>query len=194
MKRLLSFFFYAAIVSFPIWLIGFVVFVFYVLSFQQPHLNDTQAIVAWTGGEYRIQTAFKLLEQKPNTRLLISGMNKSVSPTLFLSDIPSEQHAKIDLGYQATTTEGNAIETAEWVYKNNIHSVTLVTSFYHMPRSLLEFKHALPRTDVYPYAIWPKDFQESVKWIHTRSAFQLFIEYHKYLFVKLRYMKEEFLK
>lgn len=194
MKRLISFLFYVLIVSFPIWLIGFLVFVFYVLSFQQPHLNATQAIVAWTGGEYRIQTAFKLLEQNPDARLLISGMNKSVSPASFLSDIPQEQHGKIDLGYQATTTEGNAIETADWVYKNKITSVTLVTSFYHMPRSLLEFKHALPQTTVYPYAIWPKDFQESVKWIHTRSAFQLLIEYHKYVFVKARYIKEEILR
>lgn len=190
MKHLLSFLFYVCIVILPLWLIGFGLFILYVFSFQFSSSPQTDAIVAWTGGEYRIQTAIKLLEEKNVQKLLISGVNKKVDSSLFLGDISDETRQKIDLGYQATTTQENAIETADWVYKNNFKSVILVTSFYHIPRSLLEIKHALPNTTIYPYAIWPKDFTESVSWIHTRSAFHLFVEYHKFLIVKFHYLLE----
>lgn len=190
MKRLSSFLFYFSIVIIPLWLIGFGLFILYVFSFQFSEPPAVQGIVAWTGGEYRIQTALKLLEQDPETRLLISGVNKNVAPISFLGNINPETRQRIDLGYQATTTQENAHETATWVYQNHFKSVMLVTSFYHIPRSLLEFKHALPTTTVYPYPIWPKDFTESVSWIHTRSAFHLFVEYHKFLIVKLLYFLE----
>ena len=194
MKNVFYFIFYVIIILFPLWLIGFGLFALYVFSFHFSDLPKADAIVAWTGGEYRIQSAVQLLKQGQSDKLLISGINKSVSPDSFLGDVTPEIRQKIDLGYQATTTEGNAAETSDWVYKNSVGSVILVTSFYHMPRSLLEFRHALPSTAVYPYAIWPKDFAESVAWIHTRSAFHLVIEYHKFLVVKMHYMVEDILR
>ena len=187
-KQLITFIFYPLMVILPIWLIGFGIFVLYVFSFQLAHDTKADAIVAWTGGESRIRTGIHLLEKGLADRLLISGVNKNIKPHLFLGDTKPETLAKIDLGYQATTTEGNAIETADWVYKNQLHSVILVTSFYHMPRSLLEFRHALPTIQVYPNPIWPQDFMESTAWMHTRAAFHLFVEYHKFLCVKLRYL------
>lgn len=190
MKQLLALVFYPIVIAFPLWLIGFVVFVLYVFSFHLSHTPQADAIVAWTGGDYRINTALTLLKEEHADRLLISGVNKTVKPVLFLGDIPPELRAKIDLGYQATTTQGNALETADWVYQNKINSLILVTSFYHMPRSLLELEHALPKITVYPNPIWPKDFTESVAWMHTRSAFHLFVEYHKFLCVKLQYLLE----
>lgn len=190
MKHIFSCIFYFFITLIPLWLIGFGVFVLYVFSFRFSTLPPTDGIATWTGGEYRIHTALQLLEQNQAKRLLISGVNKSVSPGEVLGSVSPEMLEKIDLGYQATTTEENALETAEWVYKNRLKSVALVTSFYHMPRSLLEFKHVLPTTTVYPHPIWPKDFTESVSWIHTRSAFHLLVEYHKFLVVKLRYFWE----
>jgi len=191
MKQLVSFLFYTLFIAFPLWLIGFVLFILYVFSFQHTNTPSAQAIVAWTGGEYRVQTALNLLEQNKAQQLLISGINKSVSATSVLGNVPQELKSRIYLGYQATTTQENASETADWVYKNGFNTLILVTSFYHMPRSLLEFKHVLPHTTVYPYAIWPKDFTESVEWIHTRSAFHLLVEYHKFLFVKTSYLWEE---
>ena len=43
-------------------------------------------------------------------------------------------------------TNGNAIEAKQWIEQNGIKTITLVTANYHMPRSLLEFKKALPNT------------------------------------------------
>ena len=193
-KQLFSFIFYPIMIAFPIWLIGFGVFVLYVFSFHLAQDPQADAIVAWTGGESRISTGIDLLEKGLAKRLLISGVNKTAKPHLFLGDISPETREKIDLGYQATTTEGNAAETADWVYHHRFNSIILVTSFYHMPRSLLEFRHALPTTEVYPNPIWPKDFTESTAWMHTRAAFHLFVEYHKFLCVKLYYLLKGFSK
>jgi len=192
MKQLLTFIFYPFAVALPLWLIGFGLFVLYVFSFQFSQSTQADAIVAWTGGEYRIQTAITLLEQGLADKLLISGVNKIVKPESFLSNLSPQTRSKIALGYQAATTEENALETADWVYQNKIKSVVLVTSFYHMPRSLLEFQHALPNVVVYPNPIWPKDFAESTAWIHTRAAFHLLVEYHKFLCIKLQYLLKGF--
>lgn len=192
-KELLTFIFYPLFVALPLWLIGFGIFVLYVFSFRFDPTTHADAIVAWTGGEYRIHTAVSLLEQGMSDKLLISGVNKVVKPDSFFKEMTPEMRSKIHLGYQATTTEENAMETADWVYKNKAKSVILVTSFYHMPRSLAELRYALPTIVVYPNPIWPKDFAESTAWIHTRSAFHLFVEYHKFLYVKLRYLLKGFL-
>ena len=190
MKQLFSFCCYTLALIIPLWLIGFVVFVLYVFSFHFTEIHPSEAIVAWTGGEYRIQTAINLLEQHQAEKLLISGVNKAVTPNKVLKELPTETRVKIDLGYQATTTKENAIETRDWIKKHKISSILLVTSFYHMPRSLIELKHVIPNIDVVPVAIWPKYFTESVAWLHTRSAFHLLNEYHKFLIVKLQYFLE----
>ncbi len=193
-KQLFCFLFYPLIIILPLWLIGFVVFILYVFSFHFVQDTKADSIVAWTGGNYRINTAISLLQQGQADKLLISGVNKSVKSDSFLKDLSPEIRAKIDLGYQATTTEENATETADWVYKNKVHSIILVTSFYHIPRSLLEIKYALPKATIYPYPIWPKDFTESTSWMHTRAAFHLFVEYHKFLCVKAYYLLKGLLK
>ncbi len=187
-KRLLSFSFYPLAIALPLWLIGFGVFLLYVFSFQLEQPASADAIVVWTGGESRIQQGLELLQQQKAPRLFISGVNKSVQPQMFLGDISDEMRAKINLGYLATTTEQNADETADWIYKNGIKSVLLVTSFYHMPRSLVEFRHALPATAVSTHAVWPKDIAESVDWVHTRAAFHLLVEYNKFLIIKTLYL------
>ncbi len=194
MKYFFSTLFYTFVLLIPLWLIGFGIFVLYVFSFQLSEQNSADAIVAWTGGEYRIQTAINLLEQHKADKLLISGVNKTVNPDSFLGNISDEIREKIDLGYQATTTKGNASETKTWILKNKFNSVILVTSFYHMPRSLIEFKRVLPNMPVTPYPIWPKDLTESTAWLHTRTAFHLVKEYHKFLIIKLHYLLEDYIK
>lgn len=187
-KKVLSFLFYPTMIALPIWLIGFVMFLLYVFSFRFNSPVTSDAIVVWTGGNSRISTAISLLQNEHAPKLLISGVNHKVNPDLFLGKLNKETLNKIHLGYEATTTKGNALETADWIYQNNIQSVTLVTSFYHIPRSLLEFKQQMPNTIVHPYPIWPKDVTESVSWLHTHSAFQLLVEYHKFIFVKLTHL------
>ncbi|MBP5344160.1 MAG: YdcF family protein [Alphaproteobacteria bacterium] len=143
----------------------------------------TEAIVALTGGEYRVQTAIDLLTQDKADRLLITGVNQKISPASVLAKAPEEIKRRITLGYQATTTEENALETKGWIEHHHFKTILLVTSFYHMPRAYLEISAQLPNTDISFYPIWPRQFDQSVNWIYTRSAWQLLLEYHKFLYV-----------
>ena len=146
-------------------------------------LEKADAIVALTGGSDRIKEAIQLLGEEHAPYLFISGVDKNVTGYHLLKEVDPKWQDKIELGHWAKTTHMNAIETAEWINENQIKSIILVTSFYHMPRSLLEIKGIIPDLKVVPYAVFPKSFGESTDWIHTRYAWQLFLEYHKFLIV-----------
>jgi len=163
------------------WAIGFIAFAGVAIGMKYRPLEKSEAIVVLTGGNDRIKEAIRLLEENNAPRLFISGVDGNVTGFHLLKEVAPEIQEKIELGHWAKTTRMNAIETAEWVQKNNIHSIILVTSFYHIPRSLLEVKRALPDLRISPFAVFPKSFGESTNWLHTRYAWQLFLEYHKFL-------------
>ncbi len=176
-----TFFGYFFVLLGTIWVIGFIVFSCYAIGIKYRPTETAEAIIALTGGNDRIKEAIRLLEENKAPRLFISGVHENVTGFHLLKEVSKETQEKIELGYMAKTTRMNAIETAEWVQRNNIHSIILVTSFYHMPRSLLEVKRAVPNLKVSPFAVFPKSFGESTDWLHTRYAWQLFLEYHKFL-------------
>ncbi len=179
MKFIGSFVLYLCILLIAFWIIGFGVFCLYSLSLKYASKQSADAIVVLTGGEDRITTAVDLLKKSHADYLLISGVNKKVSLSDFDKLIDPEIRAKITLGYQATNTRENAQETAQWIKGKAIQSVLLVTSFYHMPRSIFEMLSAAPHLTIIPHPVFPKRFENSVDWIKTRSAWLLFVEYHK---------------
>jgi uncharacterized SAM-binding protein YcdF (DUF218 family) len=65
----------------------------------------------------------------------------------------------VDLGYDAIDTVGNALETAKWVRAHNYRRVLVVTSNYHMPRSLLELHRIDPETQYVGYPIVYTDLE-----------------------------------
>jgi uncharacterized SAM-binding protein YcdF (DUF218 family) len=116
---------------------------------QKPRVDvvTTDAIVALTGGPGRIEHALDLLQAKRARRVLISGANPQTTANEIAALI--KKPAKlfdccVDIGYDAGNTIGNAHETALWVRENKFSSVRIVTSRFHMPRSLLEFEATLP--------------------------------------------------
>ncbi|MBR6674982.1 MAG: YdcF family protein [Alphaproteobacteria bacterium] len=177
---------YAILLTLLVWVIGFVGFSLYALSFKFAPQTTTEGIVALTGGTDRIATGIRLLEEKNNAQLLISGVNKQVPPAEILRMVPSHLTDKITLGYLAETTAENALETANWIRQKNIQSILLVTSFYHMPRSMFEILKHTPHLTIVPYPVFPKSFNNSVEWIKNRYAWLLFIEYHKFIVVHLK--------
>ena len=77
MKILRSILFYFLFLGITAWLIGFVCFLVYVFSFKlMSPPEHTEALVALTGGEYRVQTAIDLLAQNKADKLLITGVNQ----------------------------------------------------------------------------------------------------------------------
>ena len=187
-------FLYVMIIGISLWLIGFAGFCLYALSFKFQEAEHSDAIVVLTGGGERISTALDLLEKHYADYLLISGVHPSVKVGDLAKGMSQDIRDKITLDYLAQNTRGNALETANWISRNKIKSVILITSFYHMPRSVFEVLKESPNLHIIPQPVFPKSFNNSVDWIRTRYAWLLFIEYHKFLATHLQDLFERIRK
>lgn len=168
---------------FILWLLGLCLFVFYAFSIR-PWSVEREAIVVLTGGASRIPVALRLLEEGKSQKLFISGVHDKVNISTLLSEEQAGLKDKITLGYQAVNTFGNALETMEWLRKNELRSILLVTSFYHMPRSLLELKEQMPELTVAPYPVFPE--KKGVSFLKSKNSWFLFTEYNKFIVVWIR--------
>jgi uncharacterized SAM-binding protein YcdF (DUF218 family) len=174
-----------------LWLIGLLVFANHVKGLTpavEPARAD--AVVALTGAsDARIVQAVRLLEEGKAKRLLVSGVNRQVTrkDIQALTDADDATYqCCVDLGFEAETTLGNAQETAAWAKAKRFDSLIVVTSDYHMPRSLLELKGALPGVELRPYAVATPSVNVGTWWRSPRSARLLAWEYTKFLAVGAR--------
>jgi uncharacterized SAM-binding protein YcdF (DUF218 family) len=122
-----------------------------------PH---TDGIVAFTGGPDRVETALRLLAEGRADRLLLSGIGGGAE----LAELarragvdPRPLATRVTIDRSATTTRGNAAETAAWARDNGIRSLLVVTASYHMPRALTELARALPEATLYPLPVVPTE-------------------------------------
>ena len=181
---------YLILVITSIWLIGFVGFCIYAFSFKFQSAEHSDGIVVLTGGGDRIDTALGLLKDGYADYLLISGVNPSVKLKDLTKGLPDGIRSRVTLDYRAQDTRGNARETARWVREQKIKSILLITSFYHMPRSVFEVLRVIPDLKIIPYPVFPKSFNNSVDWIRTRYAWLLFVEYHKFMATRFQKLIE----
>jgi uncharacterized SAM-binding protein YcdF (DUF218 family) len=125
-----------------------------------PHADG---IVVLTGGAERVETGLRLLAAGQADLLLISGVAHAAAlPELARrADLDAATLApRVTLGRSATSTLGNAGETAVWVQAHAIRSLIVVTAGYHMPRALLELNRALPGVTLYPVRVQPPGMRE----------------------------------
>lgn len=147
------------------------------------------AIVALTGGSDRIADALELLARGQARRLLISGVHETTSPEKLRRLLPGHDHlfeCCIDLDYRARNTLGNAQEARDWALRNEFRSLIIVTSTYHMPRTLLEVQRNLPRAQLIPHPVVTAHAPLGGWWRDPRMVKLLGIEYLKYLVARLR--------
>jgi uncharacterized SAM-binding protein YcdF (DUF218 family) len=172
---------------------GFLGFVAGIQRVEQAPAVRTDGIVALTGGADRIGNAIDLLAQGYGRRLLISGVNERTSRAEIARLNPGQRKlfdCCVDLDYRARNTIGNAIETRRWLHEHGFRSVIVVTSTYHMPRTLLELDNALPGLRKVPYAVVTDSGDPSGWWRNPATARLLASEYVKYLAARLRIMVE----
>ena len=185
MKRSLALLRVIAFLSVAALLIGFGVFSLRVAAMPYPG-DDARAdaIVVLTGDAGRIAEAAQLLEQGRAPRLLVSGVNRSVSDDALRRNTGLSR-ARFDccvaIGREATDTAGNALETAAWAGANGYDRLIIVTSDYHLPRSLLELRARMPETEL---IAWP--VRTAPPW-RRPGAVRLWVqEYGKYLAILAR--------
>lgn len=149
----------------------------------------TDAAVVLTGGSRRLAAGLDLLARGEVRKLLVSGVHPDVVKAEIAGGDPRLRalaECCVALGYEATDTVGNAIETAGWMRREGFTSLTLVTATYHMPRSLAEFRRALPGARIVPFPVFPETFKRDGWWHWPGSAALVIIEYHKYVLAQLR--------
>lgn len=165
---------------------GFFVFADMVGRLKPDPAIAADAIVVLTGDEERINTGMRLMESGRGHRLLISGVHPSTR-------IPTElkQHIKgsaalirccVDIGREALNTSGNADEARHWAVSRGFASLIVVTSSYHLPRSLAEFQRAMPGMRLVGYPVVSGRQLRLETWWRSRSALRLLAgEYVKFL-------------
>ena len=163
---------------------GFVAFATTLPRAVEDNRTRTDAIVVLTGGSDRVETGFDLLDQGLAKRLFISGVGPEVQVSSLLAAAQrreGEAGCCVVLGRDASDTLGNARETASWMQREHFASLRLVTAQYHMPRSLLVFRRAMPRTTIIPHPVFPGSVRSDDWWLWPGTTRLLVQEYLKYL-------------
>ncbi|MCP4394110.1 MAG: YdcF family protein [Alphaproteobacteria bacterium] len=173
---------YTLIIAVVAWVAGFFVYLHLMPRDVGNQYSNTDAIIVLTGGSGRIRTGVSLLYQKKSDKLFISGVDSGTDVDMIVAAIDDHSANKneknhfrnyltnrvmmrrrIYLGYEAQDTMENALETAEWVYRENVKSIRLVTSAYHMPRAMLYFKNI-------PELIWANNKDKYKKQLISDSV------------------------
>ncbi len=146
-------------------------------------LPQADGIVALTGGGERLDAAVALLERGIGRRLLVSGVSEETSKETVgkMAEGGKRFACCADIGYAAEDTHGNAQEAAEWARDNHFTSLIVVTSRYHMPRTLHEFSAAMPKVRLIAYPVDQSRIDLSGWWHHLNTVGLLHREYVKYL-------------
>jgi len=168
-----------------LWVGGLVWFVHRSLSIATNSTIQTDAIVVLTGGRLRVEAGLDLLGAGRARKLFISGVNPHVggSELMRVAGRPHSDLTRIVLGHEADNTLGNARETAGWMRHEGYRSLRLVTSWYHMERSLLEFERAMPDTLIIADPVFGR-VEGSEQWVDI--ALLTVSEYDKYLATLVR--------
>ena len=142
--------------------------------------QNIDGIAVLTGGKGRIDLGLNLLAEGMYNKLIISGVDKKVSKSSILPNSFQEDD-RIYVDRESESTFDNAKIIADWAKKNKLYSINVITSYYHIPRSMLllnKFSHNIK------YFAFPVKREEKK---HTNFlenmpfTFFLMEEYIKYL-------------
>ena len=181
-KKIFSFFLLSLVAGFLWWTLQLInTFPKKLYPINPSQKSENIGIVVLTGGKNRIEKGVDLLSKGYGDKLLISGVF-----------MPSEIEAKFSLekekkdlfrcciffDQRSRNTLENAQEVDKWLKQNkDIKSIILVSSYYHLPRSIMIFE---------------KEISSKVR-IYPKPAFQN-INFRNQFFFHLRLIISEYLK
>jgi len=154
----------------------------------QNDVNPSNNLVVLTGGTNRIKQTLQLfiVQDSKQYNLLISGAGKGFNKKIVSTFLPKNNFYRdklnccIYIENKSKNTMSNALETYKWIKKNNFKSITLITSDYHMPRALIEFKKILIEIKIIPFVLKNNDkgLEKKIK--------NYFFEYLKFVVTRIR--------
>lgn len=134
----------------------------------------TDAVLVPTGGAGRIARGLEVVREGDARRMFVSGVDPEVTPGEFAREFDveaREMRCCVTLGFLAVDTRSNAGEAAQWMTSNDVRTVRLVTTDWHMRRASAELRHSIP-----PHVAVLEDAVPS-----DPSLGELFLEYNKLL-------------
>lgn len=144
----------------------------------------TDGVVVLTGGSDRLAAGLDVLAAGKAGKLFVTGAHRRTSVTR-LQRLQRREAGMFEccvvLGKAAANTAGNASETARWAAGEGYRSLRVVTGAYHMPRSLLEFRRAMPEAILVAHPVFPAHVKLSRWWRWPGTASLVATEYNKYL-------------
>ncbi len=171
------------------WLAGFFWFIEQIPRSLGDPDSVTDAIVVLTGGAGRLSAGLDLLARGRGGKLFISGVYRGVEVAEILRASrrsPEDLEWRVELGHDAIDTRSNANETGQWMAVEGFSSLRLVTASYHMPRSLLEFRRAMPEFEIIVHPVFPERFKRDEWWLWPGSTALIVSEFGKYLMALVR--------
>ena len=148
--------------------------------------TSIDAIIVLAGGEGRIQEAIDLYERYKPGHFIISGVGKkfNIKKYRLKTDLSVDKAVVIDKSSQSTVE--NAIESAKILKSKSPSKILLLTSTYHMHRSLYVFKKIFPpETEFYPYPVETPNFTFNEWYKHPKSMYLILKEFVKYQWYKI---------
>ena len=174
-----------------------IVFIFFLLAnnfnflsskndLQNGNISNADVIVVLTGSSDRIKKGFQLLEFNYSKKMFISGVNPLVRKNDLKKIIDIENSIEknnlftccVFIGKEAKNTRTNALEVINWMKKNNLISAILVTSDFHIPRSILEFQNNSNHIKITPWPVKTKN----------NNSITFFKEFLRFSFVRIKYL------
>jgi uncharacterized SAM-binding protein YcdF (DUF218 family) len=154
--------------------LGFVFFAFTLGKPAPATAPASDSAIVLTGGPGRIEHAIDVLRAGKARRLLVAGVDPSVTKPDLARRIPRSSKwlaCCVDLGSESVDTRSNAEEASRWLAKHSYGSVRLITSDWHMRRARYEFQKVLRGK-----------YKLTTDAVQTEPGFlTLFGEYNKYL-------------
>lgn len=164
---------------------GFAVFMIAIRNASQTMPPAADAIVVLTGGEDRIAAGIELLKEQRGRRLLITGVNvRTATPAELRRASVQESELRrccVDIGREALDTTGNAEEARDWAEQHGFKNLIVVTSSYHMPRTLTEFARVMPHASFTTFSVPTRHYRLESWWQHPATVRLLVGEYLKFL-------------
>jgi uncharacterized SAM-binding protein YcdF (DUF218 family) len=168
---------------------GFGFFVRHIHDEGRETASRADGIIALTGGADRITDAIDLLASGQAPRLLITGVDSRTSVEALAHHAPRLRQLLtccIDIDHTARNTVGNAVAAKAWAGRAGMRSLLVVTSSYHMPRSLVELKRVLPDTELIPAPVVTDRMRDGDAWRDPAFLKTVCIEYLKFVAAAVR--------
>ena len=166
----------------------FIDFTYKTFSYRQSTAK-TDAIVVLAGGKGRVDEGVRLYRDGRAKYLFFIGVDPRVRKSDLYRPLQGDPSAeRVLLEKASRNTLENAIYARDILQRHQVGSVLLITSRYHMKRSAILFRNALPKElSIYPYPVDSNNLKEAW-WNHGGSFHLLFSEFYKYCMFRVFFL------